>query len=63
MKKAKSQSAGSAKKNRQKEEVSGRVSKSGEGGGLQPLGAQKRAPHRLTTVPRDIDTNTTVPRE
>jgi hypothetical protein len=62
MKKAKSQSAGSTKKNSQKEEVSGR-SKSGQGGGLQPLGAQKRAPHRLTTVPREGDTNTTVPRE
>jgi len=62
MKKAKSKSAGSAKKNSpKKEEVSGRLSKSGKDGGLQPLAAQKRAPHRLTTVPRDVDT--TVPQD
>jgi hypothetical protein len=61
MKKSKNESAGSAKKNSPKqEEVSGRLSKDG---GLQPLGAQKRAPHRLTTVPREGTTNTTVPRE
>jgi hypothetical protein len=61
MNKSKSKSAGSAKKNSpKKEEVSGRLSKDG---GLQPLGAQKRGPQRLTTVPRDVNTTTTVPRE
>lgn len=61
-----------AKKNSpQNEEVSGHLRKSGQGGGLQPLGAQKQRPPRPTTVPREgntplaagENTTTTVPRE
>jgi hypothetical protein len=62
MKKAKSQTAGSAaKKNSPKEEVRGRVSQTGKDGGLQPL-TQKRGTPRFTTVPRD-EATTTVPRD
>ena len=62
MKKAKSQTAGSAKKNSPKKEVGGRLSETPEDVGLQPLAPQNRSKPRPTTVPRD-EATTTVPRD
>ena len=62
MKKAKSQSSGSAaKKNSPKKEVGGRLSETPKDVGLQPLAPQNRSKPRPTTVPRDEAT--TVPRD